>query len=472
MPWYSFTNIDSELYPRISPRQKLTVVHSSSITKIFQNSYCQNQEATQVEADQTSQRRVEPLTEVMDRWLVAPVSQEYDVLDDVELGAQVSTETDDDFQDNTILSGLEEYSSLISSDSGYEWLVSCLRRETIIQRPALDRMEVIRDTILQAIPQSRYISRKSRNPKGCTVAYEVDWDPFAFLAGQEYDDTDHDNIIATAITLTGTEQDAQAATCQEYLAQIWPSSGLLLLQLLQRLVRNGKDGAPVECQTPVGTKLVACFGETSLRVVASGVPHFVVEVAEQLAWIGAALRPSSETGPAPGLICCLPHIEEMTPFAEPEGHGYLSCKIKFPCRVFRPTKSDQATGQCWHGLFRMPVVVKGYPISRRPKAETGLEISLEMMAALIGSRSVERFNSAIFIKAFSAMLAPTDRIDNVVIWHLLHTQRPSDRISYLDCSMQYRDDIRLTELASARHIVGWCPEADCNIGKSLSLYYL
>jgi len=186
-----------------------------------------------------------PATEVMDRWLDAPDTPEYEDIDLVttEEHADVS---DDDFEDDSRVPGLDEYSRLISNDPGYDWLLDCLRKEAVLERPDTDNMQVIQKRILQAIPKPRHVSRKA-SARGCTVTYTMDWEPFAFLAAQGYEDPDHE-AVAKAITITGLWKDAQALSCQEYLAQTWPSSGPLLMQLIKNLVSIRDAGAKFECE--------------------------------------------------------------------------------------------------------------------------------------------------------------------------------------------------------------------------------
>lgn len=186
-----------------------------------------------------------PVTEVMDRWLGAPDVREYENIDDV-LADEQADISDDDFEDDSRIPGLEEYRRLISSDPGYDWLLDCLRRETILERSVTDNMQAIRNRILQAVPRSRYVSRKASS-RGCTVTYKLDWDPFAFLALQDYEDPDRE-AVAKVITLTGFGRDAQALSCQEYLAQTWPSSGPLLMLLIENLVSNRDVGAKFDCE--------------------------------------------------------------------------------------------------------------------------------------------------------------------------------------------------------------------------------
>jgi len=121
---------------------------------------------------------------------------------------------------------------------------------------------------------------------------------------------------------------------------------------------------------------------------------------------------------------------------------------------------DQADprGRCWHGMFCNPVIVKGFPIPRRPRSNTGLEIPLPMAAALTGARRLNNFMDRFFLKSFSAMLAPVEIIGGIVLWHL-YCGTDGRRISYLDANDGYCEGIGVHELRSYRHVIGWCSDA-------------
>lgn len=144
----------------------------------------------------------------------------------------------------------------------------------------------------------------------------------------------------------------------------------------------------------------------------------------------------------------------------------LKCSIKFKMEEFKDTLTV-SNGQCWHALFKEVVIARGFPIPRRPKTNTGLEIPLNMLAALTRTRYVDTFHSKIFIKGFSSMLVPTSRYEDIVVWHLIHSKSAADRISYLDCSVEHLD-VQIAGLERSRHVVGWCSEAECIAGTSTS----
>jgi hypothetical protein len=97
----------------------------------------------------------------------------------------------------------------------------------------------------------------------------------------------------------------------------------------------------------------------------------------------------------------------------------ILCKIDFTVQE-REEHLESSNGQCWHNMFRNPVVVKGYLIPRRSESDTGLEIPLNMMAGLARTQRADTFNGKLFIKGFSAMLIPTKRSGDLIIWHYLY----------------------------------------------------
>ncbi|RQM05375.1 hypothetical protein DH86_00004357 [Scytalidium sp. 3C] len=103
-------------------------------------------------------------------------------------------------------------------------------------------------------------------------------------------------------------------------------------------------------------------------------------------------------------------------------------------------------------MFRNPVVVKGYPIPRRSEPDTGLEIPLNIMAGLIGTRHINIFNEQLFIKSFSMMLVRTKEIEDLLIWHLFYDKN-GHYISYSDNTVPYPEKGNEFNLEGKRNIV-------------------
>ncbi|KAJ5909860.1 purine and uridine phosphorylase [Penicillium tannophilum] len=115
--------------------------------------------------------------------------------------------------------------------------------------------------------------------------------------------------------------------------------------------------------------------------------------------------------------------------------------------------------------------MKGFPIARRSRQGTGLEIPLNILAGLVHAENAEIFNGRIFIKGFSNLLLPTEyvRDEDQITWHLLYNAE-GKRISYLHGIKGHAENIPLSALGTNRHILGWCLDAKCYAGSSEAEY--
>ena len=171
---------------------------------------------------------------------------------------------------------------------------------------------------------------------------------------------------------------------------------------------------------PDNTKFTAWIHESKFMVEAFGTGGFVAEIGEQFAWLGAALRSSPYEL---GVAYCTPsiHFENAPhPVSGTPPSPHILCKIDF---TVEEEHLEPSNGQCWHNMFRNPVVVKGYPIPRRSESDTGLEIPLNMMAGLARTQRANIFNGKLFIKGFSTMLVPTKRCGDLLIWTSFSNRR-------------------------------------------------
>lgn len=202
-----------------------------------------------------------------------------------------------------------------------------------------------------------------------------------------------------------------------------------------------------------------------LIVEASGTAFSLVEVGEQFAWLGAALRSSPWEL---GVAYCSPLITDIHVENDPHSRITTSdrhnmhCKISF---IMEQKKYSAATnGQCWHDMFKNPIVVKGYPIPYRSVEIPGLELPLNMMAGLAQTSRADTFNGKLFIKGFSTMLIPTKCSEGLVNWHLLYN-KDGNRLSYLDNNFPHAKEVGAFHLELSRHVIGWCLEVKINAGK-------
>ncbi|KAJ5364559.1 uncharacterized protein N7496_010272 [Penicillium cataractarum] len=365
---------------------------------------------------------------------------------------------------------LSVYKSFISNVASYEWLLSSLRRELFLAPAKPNIMESIRKKIITSLPSSHRLSR-TLSAEAYTVTYVVKWNPLDFLDEQGYQE-EPGEALKGVITLTGSSEDAQALSCTQYLCQTWPSTGGHILQLIMDIVRAG-PGSRQTCDLPDNTKVAACLTASGFNVEAFGTGDSVAEIGEQFAWLGAALRSSPYEL---GIAYCTPIISDVhISSASQQASRSQSCphilgKIDFVFQE-RERQSTTSNAQCWHNLFRNPVVVTGYPIPWRSETGTGLEIPLNMMAGLARTKRVNSFNKKLFIKGFSTILIPTRQNGPTILWHLMYNIDRS-RISYIQHTVPHLEDISIFDLEKARHVLGWCSEARYNAGAAEANYLI
>lgn len=143
-----------------------------------------------------------------------------------------------------------------------------------------------------------------------------------------------------------------------------------------------------------------------------------MEVAQIVAWIGAACQMSQDQR--------IQYIN--TDFSS---RSDLAQSPENPVFHLKYTVTPLSDNEqcCWHHLFTNAVITKGYPIPDRDPNVQGLEIPIEIMAALGGVRHAMDFDGGLVLKGFSTLFIPVERYGNCIQWHLI-CYNGGDHISY------------------------------------------
>lgn len=90
---------------------------------------------------------------------------------------------------------------------------------------------------------------------------------------------------------------------------------------------------------------------------------------------------------------------------------------EFSFKMENPIEDVIIPGNCWHSMFKNPVLVTGLPIRAKSAQNAGVEMSLDIMACLAGShRAIELYDKLV-LKSFSTMLTAVKHIEDLLIWH-------------------------------------------------------
>lgn len=201
-----------------------------------------------------------------------------------------------------------------------------------------------------------------------------------------------------------------------------------------------------------------------VHIYVAGSPYSIAEVAQQLAWLGGVLRRSGNEG----FTCCTPHMDVLSA----ETHNFRSESTKvihfsLHYSLEAMAQPRHSNGSCWVDMFKNPVMMKGYPIPRRPMTNTGLELSLGLLSALINGARLANFGGTTILKGFSAMLATSAIVDDTVFWHYFFNPK-GQYISYADKEVAQSGEfihVPSDVVERSRHIVGWCEVAKSYAGK-------
>ncbi|KAI1420318.1 hypothetical protein F5Y12DRAFT_719702 [Xylaria sp. FL1777] len=448
-------------------RDLMVFIHKQreAITRSFKNHY---DNAKDLDSEMTLIREPKP-TEIMERWLASKDESKFEKFDTEPPEDNTESSSQEECSDSPQLSipELEEYRKILVEDPSYMWMLARLRRDLILSTVHYDILNQIMGAIQSEFPQTRNVSRK-KSPEEVQVTFTVDWDIIGFICQQGYD-APHSEALANSVTLTGTHTHAQALTCRQYMAQMWPLTGLQTLKLIQETLKTTERKKKLFFSTPCRLTLEASITNgSSMIVTASGLPYFIAEIGEQLAWLGSALRPFLPSAVRPsfanaGVYICTPYL-----MARDDAPSNVRFHIKYNIKLCDSPKQNP-NGRCWSYLFSNPVIAGGFPILHRQEPDTGLEMPLELMVALTGTRYLDTYNSNTYIKGFNTMLVPTKQSEDLVVWHLLCSRNPSKRISYLLSDIE-PVSITKTGLEKSRHVLGWCADATSIVGTTQATY--
>ncbi|KAL2864224.1 5'-methylthioadenosine/S-adenosylhomocysteine nucleosidase family protein [Aspergillus lucknowensis] len=429
----------------------------------FRDKYCE--EGTTLD-DIARDAPKKPLHELVYEWLRSVDDHAEAVFEMPEI-----PENEDDEEECTPID-LETYRKSVFRSPAYKWLVVRLSGEAYLDTTEADVLKRIRRKIGISLPPPRNVSRKASS-EDYLVILEFDWDLISFIKEQKYEVTAVE-AVERAITITGSTTHAQALTCLQYLRQTWPISGAYTAQLVKDLL-SSDPGLTIIRTLPDKSTLTGCFRESKYIFYARGPRDLVIELCEQLAWLGAALR-SSPTDE--GVAYSVPYILSIHPPRIPIPQSVSREKAVF-CRIgFRidqiPNSGLALAGECWHNLFQNPVIVKGFPIPYRPERNTGLQIPLSIMSTLAQAERITLYDGKLYIKGFSVVLVPTKCVGEFVFWHMLFN-RCGDRISYSDTRIAklpglYPEGLTIGDISNRRHVVGWCSHAVDHTGSPAASY--
>ncbi|KAF5601384.1 hypothetical protein FPANT_1755 [Fusarium pseudoanthophilum] len=387
------------------------------------------------------------------------------------------------------LSQMPQYRQFIQGSEAYQWLLTNISQQSRLscEEPSLmNRIgATIRSILKKHIPQHK-MSRK----QACIdfeMTYSLTLDIIGMMKRSGISSS-FDKALTNILCLTGKCDEAQATSVAEYMAQTWPQSSGAIISLLQVLlsdqesffsrvspktVQFGTWTAPNWPGTTRENYSNHCFLKASIHkgrnrgvryeITARGGYYAVSEVGEQIAWLASVFQEQKHTG----FVSIMPRVTDFSATALNDNSGSTTSvtgKCYFSFSEIPETAYNPKQGFCWEQLFSSLNIVRGYPILRRSVPNPGLEVSLRYAASIVGSSEVVQWGGRLVIKGFNMLMVATQATADFVIWHLLVSQKPEERISYVDTRLDHIDiksseEISFRHIEGKRHIIGWCTKA-------------
>lgn len=195
--------------------------------------------------------------------------------------------------------------------------------------------------------------------------------------------------------------------------------------------------------------------------VKSNNPEIITEVFQQAIWMGAVFRVSGDQ-----------RVQYSTFNLEPPGPDYTW--PSYFTVTFDTSELSNEEQSCWLPIFANPVIARGFPVSERENGEQGLEVPLEIMAALGGARHVTEFEGGLVLKGYSAMLVPIERHEQSIQWHLIRNTN-DERMRYRQLRNECLNRATLEEvdyeaLRTTRAFLGWWKSSETHLGTEDAAY--
>ncbi|KUJ07157.1 uncharacterized protein LY89DRAFT_369328 [Mollisia scopiformis] len=278
--------------------------------------------------------------------------------------------------------------------------------------------------------------------------------------------------LGSFLVFIGTDEAAEAISCEEYLLREWPEVGRCVVDFINGLLLNTQQDAQ-EDTAKISMRLCAIENARSqagilMMVQTSYCRHG--QVADALSWLSAVLRVS-------------PHQEVCTSRVSVQARNtdaYLKRKLQnCPNKIIQVTLNGlerlKHPSTCWHSLFPHIVMAQGFPV--RPRMEgIGLEISFANALHASKCLSFVEYDNGLIAHGLKSVLIPMAELneDDAIQWHFENkTKVRMRRISSIGQILRIlavEDWYKVADpglLMKRRCFLGWVEEANVVLGTSL-----
>lgn len=227
---------------------------------------------------------------------------------------------------------------------------------------------------------------------------------------------------------------------------------------------------------PDNSQLNARIRGSHFTVTAIGPAQFIAECAEQIAWLQAAL------------LCnrlnlagyCVPSIENYR--VDTTHSSSKQLKYRGRCDIAvgltplaNPTDVIPQKPSWQQDLVGKSTVIQGFPISRRPEAYSGLELSFKLLLSSVQTNGAIIDDGLVLLKGPISTLQLFKDTNDVFLWrpfHQMDKMCPCGELhNRISLNISY-SSIDLRRLKTGRHILAMCSDLLATMTESEYFNYL
>ena len=331
----------------------------------------------------------------------------------------------------------------------------------------------IRHVLLAALTHNSVTALGGDRRHTTHTTFDLTWELLAFVR----DHLGDGEKLSQVITLTGTQVNAQASTCEQYIREFWPNLGPWLLSFIENIYDQCLRQQEV-------SKYQHFSGEPFVRVKFEISPNNTtlevwsdlegqLKVTEILAWLTAAIR--SPTPPS------LSSSKAGLTFEDNMSHSRLfdlsAASFKLQPKPLYPIKDGSQL--CWHPLFERSIIAVQFPYTRRTQG-VGVELSPFLMATLAGIRTAVEFRGGLILRGLSTALIPLKMTEgkDAIQWHLATTNTSDDALTTdllidldeIEGTDGYYKVQDVQQLCAKKAYLGWCSVTTVLLGTQEARY--
>jgi ankyrin repeat protein len=312
----------------------------------------------------------------------------------------------------------------------------------------------------EAIQKQVILGRNGSQVTGVEIS--VDWNVSQFVKNELSGVED----LRKAVTLTGSVQNAQMMSCEDYVAQTWGNSGLKVLDTLIESLRRGHAelndserraegfvGRSMEryAESNIPDRQRVTFdskGDT-VRITVNAPEKFTVDLMEQIAWLGCVFTCEQEnSGHGPFLATGY--------YWRPFDFDYQS--LSYHLVIKSCSLKGYLEEPCWTNILRSATLAVGFPLRKRPEG-IGLEIPFPLLLRFADISVSMDYDGGTILVGASTILFPSQKLEDGIQWHIADATSAQEAVQVIDRSPNWIQTRDIGELAEFRAYLGYCKHA-------------